>query len=255
VNLSEGSYAYALMHITAMVVGTIAPRAIGETSDTDEVSGCIESSRILCALLDRRGIPARPMPVDITVSNMAAHELQQKHIPVSQWPDAAWSVGVNADHTGPTSGPIGMGDAQGWHGHLITRVARSSILDCSAAQFRRPHIPFPGWWKMPWPSEWRNDKSEDWTTFGMSDGTVTPADYNYAVVRIRPRHDNQRFRAGTAWVSDLSGVIDPLHDLIDHIIAGTSGDDAMVTISGRKSVVNVSQVRERWEQMAGQPDA
>jgi hypothetical protein len=103
------------------------------------VNSCISSSRILLEVLQRRGISGRVMPVSAGAFNETAARLVLDGVPMQEWPDEAWSVGIGAI---AEVGPQG-----GWDGHLVV-IARSSaehdlgaprvLLDPTADQMDRP---------------------------------------------------------------------------------------------------------------------
>ncbi len=91
---------------------------------------CIAASRICQQAAAYFGLPLRPVPTKVMVVNEAALPYVLSQIPVSSWPEGAWSVGT------PSQRRRGR-----YAGHLIM-VARGSgetvICDPSLPQFGRP---------------------------------------------------------------------------------------------------------------------
>ena len=134
--------------------GTLPPRPEGERMVTTEemieslVDACIESGffevqkRVLAEkhdgacinatwigleVLRHLGVEASPSAWDAMVVNEEARLLMLQGVPVSDWPDTAWSLGVNSKTV----------DSEGVGFHLVIQV-QEGILDLSALQFNRP---------------------------------------------------------------------------------------------------------------------
>lgn len=117
-------------------------------ANIDDVSTCILTSRIGIAVLEQAfaaeiacgALRLSPQPVFVTVMTPSAWRLAEQGVPVSHWPDSAWSVGVSEHST--------TGRAGGWDGHLVISLreraagqgsgASRSLLDLTADQFSRP---------------------------------------------------------------------------------------------------------------------
>lgn len=100
-----------------------------------EASNCIQVSRLGVDVLHRYGVDAKAQPVSVAAYTRKGYELQQRGVPISQWPDDAWSVGVMG--TGK-SDP----DTRRWDGHLVIVVRnpnrKRTLIDLSADQMNRP---------------------------------------------------------------------------------------------------------------------
>lgn len=104
------------------------------TSDNFEnVNTCILTSRIGLGVLERFGLKARLQPVHVLAQNIAAYHLAHQQVPVEQWPDDAWSVGV---------GPGMEARPRHWPGHLVIVLRQPGsprvLIDLTADQFDRP---------------------------------------------------------------------------------------------------------------------
>lgn len=99
----------AWLHNVAVQVRTItvATQGLGANS-------CVEDTRTGIEALAHHGITARPVAVDVLAGTRAAYQLVRDGVPVSQWPDDAWTVGV--DHREPPRTP------SSYNGHLVLTV-------------------------------------------------------------------------------------------------------------------------------------
>lgn len=100
-------------------------------SNFEARNSCIVSTRLGLMVLEAVGIKARAQAVHVLVMNLKAWRLSQDRVPVEQWPDDAWSVGVND-----------RAEGTGWSGHLVV-MARTLetprlLIDITADQFDRP---------------------------------------------------------------------------------------------------------------------
>lgn len=102
----------------------------------ETTNNCILSTRLGVKVLEHYGVNARPQPVTVHAFNLEAWELAEKRVPVSEWPEAAWSVGIEG--TGK-SDP----ETRSWDGHLVLIVKNPSrtrtLIDLTADQLDRPH--------------------------------------------------------------------------------------------------------------------
>jgi hypothetical protein len=98
-----------------------------------KVESCIETTRLGLQVFNNVGIPARPQPVKVAISNDIAHELMKGRVPTQYWPPQAHSIGCGYDSEA-------AGD--GWNGHLVLVLkdpeGNRHIADISADQFDRP---------------------------------------------------------------------------------------------------------------------
>lgn len=89
---------------------------------------CVNATYIGLEVLRRIGVDASPSVWDAMVMNEEARLLMMEQTPVSEWPDTAWSVGVNAKTR----------DANGLGFHAVAQM-KEGVLDLSSLQFSRPH--------------------------------------------------------------------------------------------------------------------
>lgn len=89
---------------------------------------CINGTRVVCRAMEKLGVRAQPVSVQFALFNRFAWALFSEGVPVSEWPDHAWSLGVGPGHVKGTDR---------WDGHLVAE-GTSWTLDISAAQFNRP---------------------------------------------------------------------------------------------------------------------
>jgi len=106
----------------------------------DPASGrgsCIETTLIVSRVLTRMEVEHRPMPCQVWLANARGREFADAGLPVADWPEDAYSVGVDPDMAvtqASTSEPYSL---NGFAGHLA--VAGSDwILDLTVQQFARP---------------------------------------------------------------------------------------------------------------------
>lgn len=94
---------------------------------------CVFTTRLGLQVLEDVGVPARPQPVFVRAMNEKAVLLGEQQVPISEWPDDAWSVTINGT-------PIPGGT--GWSGHLVLDVRqpgqRRLMIDLTSGQLSRP---------------------------------------------------------------------------------------------------------------------
>lgn len=93
---------------------------------------CIASTRVLMTVLDYFGYPSEPMPVRLAVFTRQGWDMAERGVPVAEWPNEAWSVGING--SGATNG-------KRWDGHLVVSLVVDDnrfMLDPSIDQVSRP---------------------------------------------------------------------------------------------------------------------
>jgi hypothetical protein len=93
------------------------------------VNHCILAARVLVEVGAYFGFDWRAQAVDVVVANQAAWELIQTDVPVSEWPEEAWSTGCHHDLDLP---------GRGYNGHVVV-LGDHLIMDMAAKQFSRPH--------------------------------------------------------------------------------------------------------------------
>ena len=89
---------------------------------------CVNATRIAIDVLGKLGVAAKPAVWGVIVGNAEALRMIDSGTPVDEWPDSAWTVGVEPDSPVPLS--------KGIRGHLVAEVD-GGILDLSARQFTR----------------------------------------------------------------------------------------------------------------------
>lgn len=135
---------------------------------------CILATRTAIEVGRYFGFEWSPLPIDFAMFNAEGFESFMTNIPVSEWPESAWSIGASC----------GLANGE-WTGHMVVRTHRH-LADLSAAQFDRPakdlHVkPWiierstetPPWWFnrddgvrfviMPRPDVRSYHKARDWT--------------------------------------------------------------------------------------------
>jgi hypothetical protein len=143
-------------------------------------SHCINGARVVTRALEKLGIPSRAVSVQFLLFNRPAWMLFEQDVPLSEWPDEAWSLGIGPNVTGSVRG------AQKWDGHLIVE-GEGWTLDISAMQFNRPgRIVIDGPRLMPpLPTNGHFMQLED------SRGQV---------LLIKPWHENNGWRSAAGWM-------------------------------------------------------
>jgi hypothetical protein len=144
---------------------------------------CIDAARTL-------GVKLRPVSVDFTLFNRPAWELYRSAVKPADWPEHAWSVGVDRDASVDHDGK--------WGGHLMAEGAGQTV-DLSARQFHRPgRLVVPEPWVMP---SLPHDRTADFT------------DTYSQVLLIRRWPENNRWRGAPGW--------QPNPDVADELAART----------------------------------
>jgi hypothetical protein len=92
-------------------------------------SHCINGTRIGIEALRHFGVEAEPLSVRFAVFNRKGWSAAQIGMPFEEWPQDAWSVGIN-------EGSVTAGE--NWAGHLVIHVPEWCVVDLSAEQFARP---------------------------------------------------------------------------------------------------------------------
>lgn len=209
-------------------------------------SRCIETSRALMETLKHFGIPARLMPVDIIVNNPRAFEMKQRNVPITHWPNDAWSVGVLRE--GPAFSKNG-----GWNGHMLVRVAREWLCDPNAGQFLRPDkILLPSGWTVRYPEDWEGD---EWAIVGIVSAlTPTPEHPNFPILQLRHRPDNLAWRNGTAATVDVSTIVNVATSILKRLKAGTLPERVAIGQQGlgedEAAEVDLSSIINRYQEEA-----
>lgn len=98
-------------------------------------NSCILSTRVGLTVLEHFGVKARAQPVTAAAYNEEGWRLASNRVPVSQWPQTAWAVGIEG------SG-ISNSETRAWDGHLVLIVSNPSrtrtLIDLTADQMDRP---------------------------------------------------------------------------------------------------------------------
>lgn len=117
------------LHDWAMVCRTLT------LTEFTNVNTCILSTRIGLDVLHHYGLTARAQPVRVLAANEPAMGLILKKVPHSQWPDDAWSVGIEGTGVSDTN-------MHQWDGHLVILLRnpsrRRTLIDLTADQLDRP---------------------------------------------------------------------------------------------------------------------
>jgi hypothetical protein len=93
-------------------------------------SHCILAARAATETARYFGVTLRERAVSVLVANAKAWELINADVPVDEWPDDAWSIGIDPHDERNAA-------MRGYAGHVITESPRY-LLDLSAPQFNRP---------------------------------------------------------------------------------------------------------------------
>ncbi len=99
-------------------------------------NSCVLASRVANEVFDYFGIPNEVIPVSAIAMNEKMDNYWKQSVPMEQWEDDAYSVGVMPDIRITPNG-IDRRDGMGFEGHLIVTTP-SYLLDLSALQFHRP---------------------------------------------------------------------------------------------------------------------
>ena len=170
-------------------------------------NSCIASTRILIEVLRYFGCRAEPLPVKVLACNAAAAPLLEAGTPIAQWPESAYSIGVDA---------TGTRADKGWDGHLVV-TANRHLIDPSADQLDRPDhdLRVPGPIVLPiqdWPVRaqrhnttivyWPADSLGNWATApdwslnrpearSAVGASIREAKHHLFTAEIRPRRSAQ----------------------------------------------------------------
>lgn len=242
-DLSPGSEAARLTRAACTLITNLYPTGYASFDLHDESvrdSRCIETARALQETLTRIGIPARLLPVDIIANNPAAYRLKQQHVPISEWPRDAWSVGIVDNKAAPRIQRKG-----GWDGHMLVRVAKEWLCDPNAGQFYRQgliHMP-PGW-TVAYPRDWERDA---WAILGIvSSMAPNPNRPQFPILQIRQRPDNLAWKAGTAATVDVSTIVNVATEALTALREGRLGEAFLVVRDDDEAVIDVSQMVNRY---------
>lgn len=127
----------------------IAHAVRAEVLRTHHDRSCLMSTRVLIETAKYFGVYAKPVPVKTAFLNGAAIAAMEQELPLEQWPDDAWSVGIEG------TGQKGVrNDPKGWDGHMVA-VTKTVLVDPSADQMSRPEKGMPlEAFAAPIPTEW-----------------------------------------------------------------------------------------------------
>jgi hypothetical protein len=111
---------------------------------------CVLASKVLLVALIDAGFQAWVEPTYALAINKEGYLLLDRGVPTSEWPDTAWSVGVEEG---------GTIDTGSYPGHLVVFCyvdGALTLVDGSAGQFSRPakqmNVPSTLWFPTPrWP--------------------------------------------------------------------------------------------------------
>jgi hypothetical protein len=242
VDLGPGSEAASLAGAACTLVSHLFPTAERGGLDDFERSlneaRCIESSRLLVAVLDHFDLPARLQPVELVVSNPLAHRLRAERVPVEAWPSQAWSIGAMPDSR----------KRPGWSGHMLVRVAHELLCDPNAGQFHREgRIAMPPCWTIRHPEhDWR---SETWARLGIVSGLApSPEHPQFPLLEMR-RHPagGGDWRRSAAARSDLGALVSFTVGLLERLRAGTLEPAIAAEVNDQALVFDLTSVIARYE--------
>lgn len=104
-------------------------------SEFTTVNTCILTTRLGVEVLTHYGLSAKAQPVRVAAWNREGITLHLRKVPHSQWPESAWSVGIEG--TGVSDRSTGA-----WDGHLVVVLRNPSrtrtLIDLTADQLSRP---------------------------------------------------------------------------------------------------------------------
>lgn len=101
---------------------------------------CLVSTAIAVDVLDYFGIRARPVEVSILVGNAAAAECLSAELPMTEWPEDAWTVGTVRRGEQPDDERV----EKSWDGaHLVALTDDGWLVDLAADQYAREHRAMP----------------------------------------------------------------------------------------------------------------
>jgi hypothetical protein len=99
---------------------------------------CIATTRVVTEVARYWGVTVRPWAVNVRLFTEGAWELAEAGVPVAEWPDDAWSIGIEADLSVKPSDP-----GQRGVGHVVGIAAGRWLIDASIDQTHRAG-------KIPW---------------------------------------------------------------------------------------------------------
>lgn len=162
-------------------------------------------------MLSALGVDHKPLPCAVWAANAAGLALADAKVPVEEWPEEAFSIGVDPDYTPP--GPTRLDQ---WWGHLC--IAGSDwLMDLTAQQFHRPQrgvIVEGGLLVTDLPVDLTKDNTQMLEADLRGGGTI----------RYISRNELARWRMSSAWRQDVapqiidmvcSSVIDKLRERAD----------------------------------------
>jgi hypothetical protein len=133
------------------------------TAEGLKANHCILAARVAVEVGTYFGVPITERAACCLVANTKGWRLILAEVPVADWPDDAWSLGI--DPRDPRNDGL-----NGYAGHVIAESAHY-LLDLSAAQFNRPERGLVIDEPMILPRPDPPDTTETWT-YGGPNGTV-----------------------------------------------------------------------------------
>jgi hypothetical protein len=187
--------------MTTPSLGQIAAAARAAVRNECAPDSCIETTRVLIAVAAYWAIRLKPVPVKVQVFNAAAWAAVEDRLPLSRWPEGAYSLGID----GTTS------RRAKWNGHLVA-VGPGDVIDASADQFDRPrqgidmNSPLVLYRPPGWPA---NGRAAGWTA----------PDTGLRVL-YDPGVTDQTWRHSEAWRGHRAVYRAVIADAIDHLRGG-----------------------------------
>jgi hypothetical protein len=250
-DLSKGSESHHFIRAATAIISHLYP--LQYTNDMNTLdsemkeSRCIETARALHETLQAFKLPSKLLPVDLLVQNPLAFKLSRDDVPISDWPEQAWSVGVMDSPNAKAENDKRTG---GWEGHMLVRVARDWLCDPNAGQFFRPgKINMPDAWTIQYPKKEWAANSYGWALVGVvTSETPTPMHPEFPILNIRQRPDNDRWQGGTAATVNLDSIIDLATEILARLRAGDLSNEIFVTSNiGAEVNIDFTQVIARYQ--------
>lgn len=141
---------------------------------------CIIAARVAVEVGRYFGIPIEARAVDAIAYNKSGGEMMTRGVPLDEWPEEAWSVGIVKGIPGP-----------GYDGHVIAESPRF-ILDLAAGQFNRP------WRALDCPGPIVIEKPEEY------DPAVVKATRGDTTIVYRSEVGGRRFMGAPDWRNELN---------------------------------------------------
>lgn len=205
VNEVDGMYDRGWLHEFALATRRVT-LATGLVDNS-----CILSTRIGLEVLERHGVRAVAQAVRVAAYNTEGIRLFMQEVPHSEWPDSAWSVGIEG--TGKVTP-----ETKAWDGHLVLIVRNPNrtrtLIDLTADQLDRPHhninVSGPVFIDLP-PVGW-TPHDPIYTTLGAEAGAPDATVIGYYPLMVG------NWRSTPDWVRDPTERVDLVCALMDQAV-------------------------------------